>query len=71
MQSGILRIGDVVKYSASAQRTLRNTSDNKEHIVESISKNVGGDEIVYFKGERKYGTATSWLKLVRKWKSKN
>lgn len=67
MQEGILRIGDTVKYSVQARHCLPTCSDNLEHVVERIDKNAGGQEIAFLK-DCKTPTATSWLKLVRKWK---
>ena len=71
MQEGVLRKGDLVRYSVTAQKTLKSCTDNKIHTVLEVKMSQLGDELAVLDGDKpewlaKRGTAVSHLKLVRR-----
>ena len=66
MKRGILKIGDIVKYTANAKKKLSGHTDDKEHEVVSFTyEDIYSDNLECAEFEDGDGADVFWIKLVK------
>jgi len=66
MKYGILKIGDVVKYTSEAKQRMPTITDDKEYTVTNIDCDDSHADGIKEDGDEWYGADIYWLNRIRK-----